>query len=264
MNSPDNSTLRRLLLHQTSEAEQRLLEERLLSEEGVADALRDVENDLLDDYAAKRLAAEDRASVEKYLLATVADRRRLQIAAALSRTPNATSPSAPAPAGSPNWSSVASAPEQVVPKPWRLRGRARIALVAAACAILAIIALPKIGRIGSGTTADLVLLADQQRGAAARSLEIRAPVARLRLQIEVSPAADPSTYVIDVSDQNGHRLYEAERLTPRTAGGYSFVEMSVPMSVLNPAVQRIIVTARQTGSRGQPVASVWEVSLNRP
>ncbi len=85
MSIPDSHALRALLLHRLSEAEARALEESLMQEEGVLEALQDAEHDLLDDYAHGRLNDADRVRVERHLLATPEARQRLEMARALAR-----------------------------------------------------------------------------------------------------------------------------------------------------------------------------------
>lgn len=252
MNAPDSLSLRHLLLHRLPEAEARALEERLMMEEGVTDCLREAENDLLDDYAAGRLEAEDRAGVEKYLLATARDRQRLQIARALRQVQ-----AVPSPSRSSVW-------KRAIPRGPLRHWSGRIALGAAACMVLVILVVSRMSGTGSETNADLVLLADEQRGGTIRSIAIPTNVARVRLQMEVHAPAGSSTYVISISDQDGRRLYEASGLRPRAAGGYSFLEVSIPSSALRPGTHRVVVTAREAGGRGQPDSSAWQLDLHRP
>jgi hypothetical protein len=99
------NVLRQFLLRQTDADFTERLEEAILTETGLAERLREEEFDLLDDYAASRLNAEDAAAVEQYLLATVEDRESLRIARALQREarqpeprhPEARQPLAPGP-----------------------------------------------------------------------------------------------------------------------------------------------------------------------
>jgi hypothetical protein len=88
MNEIPGATLRELLLRKLPAAEAEQLENRLLEDGEMADRLELEETDLLDDYARGLLSQQDRALVEKYLLATPTSGQRLAFATALSQLTN--------------------------------------------------------------------------------------------------------------------------------------------------------------------------------
>ena len=75
--------LRRLALRRYHAGELALLEERVMVQEGYAERLREAEYDLLDDYAAGRLDAGERADVERHLLAAADGESSLRLARAM-------------------------------------------------------------------------------------------------------------------------------------------------------------------------------------
>ncbi|HET8647449.1 MAG TPA: hypothetical protein VFO85_18265, partial [Vicinamibacteria bacterium] len=83
MRDPDEAGIRRYLLGQLPEGQAELVEEGYLASPEVFQRVRGVEDDLLDDYAAGRLTAEDRAAFEARYLAAPALRQRVEAARAL-------------------------------------------------------------------------------------------------------------------------------------------------------------------------------------
>lgn len=81
-----NTQLRSLLLHSLPEQEMEALSGRILLEAGFAEKLQGAEIDLLDDYAHMRLTPEERAAVERHLLAIPVNRERVLTARALRRS----------------------------------------------------------------------------------------------------------------------------------------------------------------------------------
>jgi hypothetical protein len=80
---PNTSPIVRYLLGRLPESEQTGFEERLLESEAQFEALEEAENELIDEYVADRLSADDRRRFEHYFLAQPERRARVEFARAL-------------------------------------------------------------------------------------------------------------------------------------------------------------------------------------
>jgi hypothetical protein len=260
MSTPDTQHLRRFLLHQLPQEQARQLEERLMLEEGFVAALSEAEHDLLEDYSRERLTPEERAEVEKYLLATPRDRQRLEITRGLIRlqaSRGAThSPQRPA-----------RSTRKAFPHPFS-RWSALVGALAAAC-LLAIIlrfVVPRGGiQHGSGAVQTVVLLADNERGSQSRLIEIKPGITALKVQVEIpgDAAGSGSTYRLSVSGPGEPHPYQAERLAAQVAGAYSYVEAIVPVSAFDTPSRRVVVSiSRQPSLPGAPVYT-WQLEVRR-
>lgn len=255
MSTPESLSLRRLLLHRLPEAEAQQLEERLMLEEDLAGCLREAEHDLLDDYTRGRLGADERAAVEKYLLATERDRQGLKIAAGLARLPRVPEAGLHSLRAS---SSRAAASA-------RRSYRTGMGLAAAACVLLAVIAIaPRMmtSNPAREVTATAVLLADTPRGSELRTLDIPAASTQVKLQVEVPSAAATARYHLSIVDSSGRRSYQESDLQPRTAGGYSFVEALVPAAAFASPSPRFTLTL--AAASPAPTATLtWSLQIRR-
>ena len=274
---------RQYLLRRLSDADAEQFEERLLSDDECAERVREAEDDLLDDYAAGRLTADDRAAVEQYLLSSPDGEQRLQFARALAATANqaaqATAPTVPSGSG--------GAPAA----PGSRRWIAPLGLLIAAGAAYFLLMLPgwrtpppagspsadgtpvapgapepQIAARPADTTPPhaVLLLAEVQRGgSAATQISIPQGTTRLRLQLEVTSSAGtasgPQTYQVAVRDQNNQELLAAASLTAREVGVYHIVEVEAPVTTLGEGVRHIVLS-RAEGDRLEPVFD-WEIDL---
>jgi hypothetical protein len=84
---PDASTIRRYLLGELSEAEALSLEERYFADPEAFEQVWAVENELVDDYVAGRLGAEERDQFERHYLSSPRHRERVAAAKALRGAP---------------------------------------------------------------------------------------------------------------------------------------------------------------------------------
>src|SRR5690349_9221879 len=91
----DKNAIRRYLLKQLSAAEQETIEFRLLSDETFADELEIVENELIDEFLAGELSADERTTFEEVFLAHHERRRKLTAGQAMKRYLEANPPTAP-------------------------------------------------------------------------------------------------------------------------------------------------------------------------
>jgi anti-sigma factor RsiW len=270
MSTPDMPSLRLLLLHRLPEAEAHQLEERLMLEEQLAELLREAEHDLLDDYASGRLAPEDRAAVEQYLLATAADRERLKLARALARLrsrPEGARSRSDRPSVIPTSAATARIAPATRPRS-APRWPVRLGVAIAACAVLSlgvlVFRMKVTRRLPEPMTATVVLLADAQRGSTEGSINISPTVARVRLQLEIPAKEAASTYTLEIADGGGHLAYEAHDLPPRLAGPYPFVEALVPASALEGPRCRIRLTDfTRASSAASGRAFTWDIQVQR-
>lgn len=81
----DRKTVRRYLLQQLSDSEQRALELHLLTDDAASEELTFVEDELIDQYLAGELSRGERARFEKIFLADATRKQKLQAAQALRR-----------------------------------------------------------------------------------------------------------------------------------------------------------------------------------
>ncbi|HEY6923179.1 MAG TPA: hypothetical protein VI653_06920 [Steroidobacteraceae bacterium] len=269
MSPPDMPSLKLLLLHRLPESEARLLEERLMMEEPLADLLREAEHDLLDDYASGRLLPEDRAAVEQFLLTTPEDRERLKVARALARLQvrpeGARGPSARPTLPAATSTEIRSGPAR--PRRPAAGWPLRFGVAIAACAILSfgvlIFKMKTTVGLPTPATATVVLLADAQRGSSEGSISIGTRITQVRLQVEIPAKGSASTYILAIADGSGRLLYEAHDLAPRSAGPYPFVEAIVPANALGGARCRITLTDSSVSSASSGPAFTWDIQIQR-
>lgn len=249
MSEPGDETLRAWLLHRLPDEASAALEERLLLDEAFGVRLRAVETDLFDDYARGLLDPAQRAAVERWLLATPADRERLRAARAL------------AAAASARPASPTAAPARRM----RRRRAAWLGFASAAALLLALClplrqsgtpqrpAAPSIAAVQT-----ISLLADLSRSAGdATGIAVRLPAANaaVRLQAEtasVEPAspATPARYVLRIRAP-ARDVFEAHGLAARTEGAYRFVEATLPPATLAAGDYRVSLAAEGDGAAAQ-------------
>lgn len=256
MTTENDEQLRRWLLHELPETKAAALEERLFEDDALAAALRDAENDLLDDYARDRLAATQRRAVERHLLRTPQDRARLAFAHALagvSRSP-------------PQLADIAARPA-VLEVTARSRRRRRFVWAGALAAGLVAIAVltvadfaprrliePTPQRADGAAFPTIALLAGVQRGAGVHAIAIPHSAANLRLQLEVEQPQIATRHALSISD-GPHTLFAQRDLELRHAGRYAYVEAIVPAAVFGSGTRQITLIAQDETAP----ASVWTV-----
>jgi hypothetical protein len=81
-----DATIRRFLLAQLSRAERSVFETALFTYSQLEHRARLVEIELIDDYAADRLRANERAAFQQKFLVTAARQKKLEVSAALQRS----------------------------------------------------------------------------------------------------------------------------------------------------------------------------------
>ena len=269
---PTELPLREFLLRRLSESEAGRVEEALLTQDGVAEQLREAEYDLLDEYARGGLSAAERLDVDRHLLDSPEAQHALRVAGLMAKEQGRSAASAASPRrAEQSW--PRRSPDAV--RRWRRLAPAG-ALLAAGIAALAWIpwaghppaasAGLEGGAARPGTiTPDaalpiLTLLAETERGSADSALRWQAGAGTVRLQAEI-PAPDPQAlYSLQIADPSGATLFESPPLSPRTAGRYRFVDAVVPTSALGAGARRI----RLHRSDASPAAAAdytWRVSV---
>jgi hypothetical protein len=246
--------LRRLALRRYHAAELTVLEERLMLEDGYAERLREAEYDLIDDYAAGRLDAGERADVEHHLLAGSDGVLSLRVAHAMAARRQGANPASLPPMVPPPVGPVRDV-RATTGHGWRglraLRWQGLAAVLVATLAITYQLRLPAIrGTEGvpptqagpslppaqttaptadvSGEVLTVSLALDQTRGEAERVVHMGPSVRRVRVQAEVGEAEIGDTYAVEVSDAAAATHTVAKGLSPRVAGPYRFVEVTIP------------------------------------
>jgi hypothetical protein len=259
MSIPDSHALRALLLHRLSEAEARAMEERLMQEDGLLEALRDAEHDLLDDYARGRLNDEERASVERHLLATPEARQQLELARALARARDASPSTRPA-----------ALPDTSARSPTRPHGRHRriwqLAFATAASVAIVALVMPFVFETGdSANRAELLLLAETQRGTPSQPIQIDEAATEVRLQVEIPVASDTATYGVEILDPQGQRLHEATGLRVHEVSGYSVVDLIVPGRAFAAGPSTVILRELREADPSASSAEIfrWHLQVSR-
>ena len=264
MTIPDTETLRRWLLHQLPPAQTEALEERLFDDDatqdsGFAAALREAEQDLVDDYASGRLGADERTAVERFLLQTAQDRSRLAFARALAKKVSA--------AAHPGHSFGRRGHAPVAPRTHRIRRRRVVVggALAASCALALLVlsgiqprprvAAPDSIATTTAATQTLTLLASAQRGANEQEIRVQHGARQIRLQAEVAQPLGSEHYALRIAD-GARTLFAANELPLLQAGPYSYVEVTLPVNQLGSGVRQISLQP-QGGEAG--AAFVWNL-----
>jgi hypothetical protein len=251
-----NEQLRKLLLRQLPTEEVAQVEEAILREEGVAERLREEEFDLIDDYVRGKLAATERADMERYVLTTPEHIESLQVARAL----------------------AAPRTEALVRPKWRGRRALPLgALLAAGLAAVVVIphwgvhrgtssppamvsaALPSVEPVPDQT---LTLLADTRRGGSMPLIRLTSDAVTVRLQTEVPGPPRNAWYSIRMDDAAGRTVFEKSHLTTHVAGPYTFVEASVPVEAFGSGVRNVSLTVDGAAATAAPDYR-WQINTVR-
>jgi hypothetical protein len=271
MSTPTPEQLRSLLLHRLPEDEAQRLEEQLMQDAEVADLLRHEETDLVDDYAAGRLAAGDRQAFEQHLLADPGIRQRVKVARALQDI--AAKRAAEVGPDGRLHGSRGGAVSAAKPRPWNrwpVRAAAVFVLCVFAVGLLmrgnrqaeipappsqgpapAIAAQTPDAALDTGPTdvppPSIVLLADVQRGGGPQVVQARPGAAPVRLQAEATSSDSSVSYRLSITDEAGGPVFSAQDLRPLEAGGYVFVEVSIPGGTLGTGRRTVTLQPQQLG-----------------
>lgn len=256
MNSVTNEQLRKLLLRHLPPDEVAWIEEAILTEDGVAERLREEEFDLVDDYVRGKLADTDRTDMERYVLTTPEHVESLRVARAL----------------------AAQRPATVVRSKWRARRALPVAALLAA-SLAAVVVIPHWG-VNLGTSAvpvpvpgalapiepapgqTVTLLTDTSRGGSRPLIRLASDVVTVRLQTEVPGPPRNVSYSIRVDDAAGTSVFEKSHLTTHVAGPYIFVEAAVPVEAFGAGVRTISLTVEGAAATAVPEYR-WQINTVR-
>ena len=255
MTEPDDQMLRQWLLGQLPADDAQALEQRLVEDEDFSLRLREVENDLLDDFAREHLSGDERARAAAYFSATPEDRVRLRIARALARVAAPPDALADARARHPGRRGAISAQHTA----HRSRRRAWAAgLFASACAVaVAVVGLRRHADViaPDAPALTITLMDNQQRGMDSTVIGIPDTTANLRIQAEVEGANADTRYTLRIEDGDTV-AFSADDLVARAAGPYRFVEVVFPAAKLSAGRHRVQVAA--AGARA--ATSSWTLT----
>jgi hypothetical protein len=278
MMTPSDAQLREFLLRRMPSHDAARLEEAIVVTDGAAERLRDEEFDLIDDYAAGRLMAEDRADAERYLLTSLENIHSLRISRSLSRESASRQPALLVP-GTPVPGTTQVQGEQR--RRWMVRLAPMGVVLAAGLVAIALIpdwsrtsgqpgvtstaarseapsALPSRAPKAADSIPIVTLFADVNRGSTTPVLHWRADAGSIRLQAEV-PGPDRNTlYLLRVYDAAGRSLFEAAALSAHTAGHYRFVDTVLPSKVLGPGARSVSLWAADS-AEGTAPDYTWHV-----
>jgi hypothetical protein len=272
---PTDIELRAFLLGRMLAEDAARLEEAIILEDGVAERLRAEEFDLIDDYAAGRLMAADRADVERHLLTSVENVHSLRVARLMLAREDGVGDAA---------TPVQSATQAEVLRPRRRSARLAAMGALMAAGLAAVVWIPYWDRtprrpVGVPAPADsairgpgqaqsppesadslpiLTLLADVNRGSTRPTLHWKADFASVRLQAEVPGPEHSSLYSLSVYDMAGHRLFEGAALPAHVAGRYRFVDTVVPSKALGPG-PRTVSLRLSDAAEGTPAEYIWQI-----
>lgn len=234
MNPVTNEQLRKLLLRHLAPDEVARMEEAILTQDGVAERLRDEEFDLIDDYVRGTLAEAERADMERYVLTTPEQLESLRVARALAAQ-------RPATVFRPRWS--------------RRRALPVAALLAAGLAAVVVIpnwsvdvGTSSVSVPGTRPSVELspdqtfTLLTDASRGGSRSILRLASGAVTVRLQTEVPGPQRSASYSIRVEDAVGTPVFEKSHLAIHVAGPYTFVEAAVPAEAFDSGARTILLT----------------------
>jgi hypothetical protein len=209
------------LLHQMPESERLDFAERWFAEADLSERLNIAEAELMDAYVRGELPRKQRVEVERYLLSSDVQRRKLEFTAALHGVlPARRRASVP-------WMAVCAAAIIVVLIGLTLWIARKNRELRSELARLELIAEPLPGGVYSAS-----LLSSGVRGSSsARSIAFPKDARMLRLDLELSEGEIRGSYTATLSI-SGRRVWREEPLHPSTQNGASSVTTWIPANVL--------------------------------
>lgn len=264
--TPDD-LLRDWLLHRVSQDEAAAMERWILLDPVLADRVREVEYDLLDDDVRGALSKADHDAVHRYLLrgpdaaVRMASARVLASRGAVQATANAAIPASKPPANHPP---VPGTPQAPLRRRYAVRRVAWTGALAASAIVTALLASrfpqtpePVQPPAGGGTVANITLFASSERGTAPAShLAIPHAATAIQLQVETPAGDETNVYTLSVDGTTGTR-YVSGSLTPMQAGPYHYVQALVPGAFLASGPHEVTLA-----HDGKP-DHVWHITIER-
>ena len=229
MTTSTDLPIRQWWLRQLSEEEAARVEEALFADAALVETADDVRRDVLDDFAAGRLTADERRTVAEI---SASERGRQQLAVA----------------------------RAIYLKHQRQRHANRRRFVTRLSALAAVLVLVVVGvwfstRDQIDRLPTLSLRATAQRAAAPLDVTLPPNDGTLRLQTEIIDAVDARRYRLLIADK-GVTVYESALLPVRRVDAVRFVEAAVPAVDLAPGAHRIIVR-----DEGNAETYSWDVNV---
>jgi len=232
----DPQTLRRYLLGELSEADERAIDEQMAVDDHVHEQLCAVEDELLVDYGAKKLSNQQRAAVKLRLLSRPDAAERVRFGASLSALADA----APVAAVESGWSRL-----------WQWLRGPRLA-VAGAVACAAAIALFYVARPAPETKVAVVEVTLEPTSVRAEEpVPELPPRSRVRLVLELEPGA---------ADGAGELVAVVAGREIRAARREGAVEIVMDRSALDPGLLEIELVGVKDGVR--ETISYYEVRVS--
>jgi hypothetical protein len=230
------------LLHQMPEPDRLDFAARWFAEPEIEEQLYIAEAELFDSYVRGELARGERGQVERYLLNTDAQRRKLEFAAAL----RGVLPAVPVPS------------RRAIP--WLTLATAAILVVLVAVAIgievqnqrlrNEVASVRQSARPLSGGVYTASLVAGGLRGGASeRSIVLPGNARMLRLDLDLSEAERAPSYSATLT-VSGRTVWREEPLTPQSQAQVLFVSVWIPSDVLAAGHYTVLLEAN-----GAPAAS---------
>jgi hypothetical protein len=209
------------LLHQMPEPERLQFAEQWMADPALYDEVRMAEDELLDAYVRQEVSVAQRSSIERYLLASESQRRKLAFAQALGAKWPAEQRRRPA------WSLLAAAAAAVLASSiaiWlatenaALRRQTTASVVPPQPSMVASFFLPAAIVRGSATEDRVITLTDDNDV--------------LRLELELEPADATGTYSALVS-QSGSAIWRGEPIRPVKRGESVVATVWIPARTLS-------------------------------
>lgn len=240
----EREVLARYLLGRMTVAERDAIAERFLAEDALADALEDLERDLLDAYAQHRLSPDDREAVERLLLNSSSQRRKLQFSQALARHLGGVAKPGV------SWHRIGLAAMFLI----TLGGlaaavhyfaanrelRERLAAVHAQAAN----PLPERGRAIAPTIAAFLLSPAQRSGESESKIVVSPGTNLVRLDFELPDSGTPPSYSIRLNTASGDLLLEQTNVPVQRESGAVYLSVLLLAQALPPGRYAATISAR--------------------
>lgn len=274
--SDEQALLRRYLLRHLDEAEQEQIEERLLTDKEFGRRVHFAQDDLIDDYVAGELSAEESESFRKYFLTTPERVRKLRFASALDRYVDESEPDLDRglfekvaaffraqPLKAALTTAAVLAVVGVTALFIILRPNLRSEFVRANVQQAAVSATLAELRRSTADTVALDLRENVVREDAASSrVEVAGGVTQIRLLLEVtSNTFDSYRAVLQTSD--GRELAAAEGLRAREENGARFVVVNVPARFLERGAYQVRLVGVGGGREADAGLYPFEVTSSK-
>lgn len=259
----DQENLRSYLLGLLPQEAQTPLEERLLTDNALYEELLIVENELIDEYLAGELTAQERARFESHFTNAPERRRQVRFAGALGRYvagkhrvvgAEPAEPSAKAERGT-------DSPERnrrffswpLVPKPAPAFSLSAVLILVVAATFWVLISR-RAGHEPGNVYAVTLTPGLVRESGEMKKIALPAEADTLRLRLELSDV-EHGAYKAELRTAEGGALYTSDLLQSQATGATAVVETDVPSKLLTTGDFKLKLYGHDTGGGGEVVAT---------